>query len=261
MPQKVAIITGGATGVGAATAKLLASRGYNLLVNYSRSADEANQVVTACRALGVDALSAQGDVANDDDCRALVKLAVDRWGHVDALVNSAGATRFIPMADLDAVTSADFERIYAVNTIGPFQMARAVRAHMPGGGAIVNVSSIAGVIGSGSSMPYVLSKAALNTLTISLARLLAPGIRVNAVLPGMIDGRWMRDGLGDEAFERAKRHAAGASALGKITQPEHIASAIAWLLEPDCMVTGQLIPVDGGFMLGRPPAPAPVPAR
>lgn len=261
MTQRIAIITGGATGVGAAVARMLAARGHNVLINYSRSSDAAAQVVQECIALGADALAVKADVSSDSDCRALVQQAVARWGRVDALVNSAGTTRFIPMSDLEAVSTQDFEQVYAVNTIGPFQMARAVKAHMQAGSAIVNVSSIAGLTGSGSSLPYVLSKAALNILTVSLARTLAPAIRVNAVLPGMIDGRWMRDGLGDDAFERVKNQYAEVSALGKISQPEHIASAVCWLLEADSMVTGQLIPVDAGFMLGRPPSAAGSPAK
>jgi 3-oxoacyl-[acyl-carrier protein] reductase len=254
--QRVAIITGGATGVGAAVARMLSARNYHVLINYSRSADAAAGVVDDCRALGADAIAVKGDVASDDDCKELARQAIARWGRIDALVSSAGATQFIPMADLDAVTTADFERVYAVNTIGPFQMARAVRKHMLPGSAIVNVSSIAGVIGSGSSFPYVLSKAALNMLTVALARTLAPAIRVNAVLPGMIEGRWMRDGLGEEAYERVKEQFSAVAALGKISQPEQIASAVCWLLEPDSVVTGQLIPVDAGFMLGRPPSAA-----
>ena len=256
MDRRTALITGGATGVGAATARMLAARGYNVLVNYSRSSADAAAVVQQCVALGADAAAVQADVSNDADCRRLVSDAVARWGRVDALVNSAGTTLFVPMADLEALDAADFERVYAVNTLGPFQMARAVKAHMPVGGAIVNVSSIAGLTGSGSSLPYVLSKAALNMLTVALARTLAPAIRVNAVLPGMIEGRWMRDGLGDEAYERVKAQFEQASALGKVSQPEQIASAICWLLEPDSVVTGQLIPVDAGFMLGRPPSAA-----
>jgi 3-oxoacyl-[acyl-carrier protein] reductase len=256
MTRRVAIITGGGTGVGAAVARRLAGRSYDLLINYSRSAGAAAGVVEECLALGVDALAIQGDVANDADCRDLAQQAMARWGRVDALVCSAGATRFIPMADLDAVTREDFESVYAVNSIGPFQMARAVRSHMQAGGAIVNVSSIAGLNGNGSSFPYVMSKAALNILTVGLARTLAPAIRVNAVLPGLIEGRWMRDGLGDEAYERVKGQFAAAAALGKVCTPDQIASAVCWLLEEDSVVTGQLIPVDAGFMLGRPPSAA-----
>lgn len=236
---------------------MLAARSHDIVVNYSRSAAAAAGVVEECLALGADAVAAQGDVSSDDDCRALVRQAMGRWGRIDALVCSAGATRFIPMGDLEAVTSSDFERAYAVNSIGPFQMARAVKPHMQGGGAIVNVSSVAGLTGSGSSFPYVLSKAALNILTVALARNLAPAIRVNAVLPGLIEGRWMREGLGsDEAYERVKGQFAATAALGKVSKPEHVANAVCWLLEADSMVTGQLITVDAGFMLGKPPSAA-----
>ena len=172
------------------------------------------------------------------------------------LVNSAGATKFVPISQLDQVQAADFQSIFGVNTIGPFQMSRAAAKHMGKGGAIVNVSSIAGQTGSGSSLPYVVSKAALNTLTLGLARALAPGIRVNAVLPGLIEGRWMRDGLGDEAYERVKTQFADNALLGRVCTPENIAATIGWLLDPDCMMTGQLVVVDAGFTLGRPPAAA-----
>ena len=252
MSRRVAIITGGATGVGAATARMLATRGHNVLINYSRSAAQAQAVVDECVALGADALALRADVAVDADCRELVREAVARWGRVDALVNSAGTTRFVPIADFEAVQTEDFERAYAVNTIGPFQMARAARPHMGPGSAIVNVSSISALTGNGSSIPYVLSKAALNALTLALARTMAPAVRVNAVLPGMIEGRWMRDGLGDAAFERVKAQAQAGAALGTISRPEQIASAVCWLLEPDSVVTGQLIPVDAGQLLGRP---------
>ena len=254
--RRVAIITGGATGVGAAVARMLAAKAYSVLVNYSRSGDAAAGVVKDCLALGADAIAVQGDVASDSDCSELARQAMARWGRIDALVSSAGTTQFIPMSDMDAVTTADLERVYAVNTIGPFQMARAVKQHMQTGSAIVNVSSTSSLTGSGSSFAYVLSKAALNILTVALARTLAPAIRVNAVLPGMIEGRWMRDGLGEKVYERVKGEFAAVAALGRICTPEQIASAICWLLEPDSVVTGQLITVDAGFLLGRPPSAA-----
>lgn len=252
--RKVAIVTGGSSGVGAATARLLAQRGYSILVNYRNGAEMAHSVVRECQALGVDALPAQGNVAVDADCRALVQQALTRWGRLDALVNSAAATKFVPMSNLDGVQADDFQAIFGVNAVGPFQMSRAAAKHMGAGSAIVNVSSIAGQTGSGSSLPYVLSKAALNALTLGLARTLAPGIRVNAVLPGMIEGRWMRDGLGDAAYERVKTQFADTALLGTVCTPEQIAATIAWLIDPDCMMTGQLVVVDAGFTLGRPPS-------
>lgn len=254
--RKVAIVTGAASGVGAATALALAQRGYDVLVNFNRSAARAETVVAACKAHGVDALAVQGDVAQDSVCVDLARQAVARWGRIDALVNSAGTTKFIPMSQLDKVQAQDFQELYGVNAVGPFQMARAVAPHMAGGGAIVHVSSIAAQTGSGSSIPYVLSKAALNALTLALARTLAPAIRVNAVLPGMIQGRWMLEGLGEVAYERVKAQFAETSLLGEVATPEQVAAAILWLLDPQCLMTGQLMVVDAGATLGRPPAAA-----
>ena len=246
-PQRVAIVTGGAGGVGAATALMLAQRGYHVAITYQRNRQNADAVVQACLAHGVEALAMAINVAQDADCQALAQAAHERWGRIDALANCAGTTTFVPLTDLDAVSAQDFQDIYAVNAIGPFQMARAAAKHMVDGAAIVNVSSLAGETGRGSSYPYVLSKAALNTLTISLA----PKIRVNGVMPGMIEGRWMRDGLGEASYERVKKDFSDLSALGKISQPEDIARAVVWLLEPDAVITGQMLKVDAGFTLGR----------
>jgi len=252
----VAIITGAASGVGAATARMLATKGYSVLINYNRSADLAQSVVQDCLNLGAQALAVQGDVSEDAVCKKLADKAMVQWGRIDALVNSAGATLFVPMSQLDDVQAADFQKIFGINAIGPFQMSRAVAPHMGDGGAIVNVSSVAGHLGMGSSFPYVLSKAALNSLTVGLARTLAPKVRVNAVLPGMIQGRWMREGLGDEVYERVKHQFADSSLLGEVATPEHIASSVCWLLDKTCLMTGQLMVVDSGFTLGRPPSAA-----
>lgn len=254
--RRVAIVTGAASGVGAATARMLSAKGYNVLINFRRSADLAEAVAADCIAAGADVLALAGDVAVDADCVELVRQAMERWGRLDALVNSAAITQFVPMADLDGVKAEDFHRVFGVNAIGAFQMARAAAKRMLPGSAIVNISSIAGQTGSGSSFPYVLSKASLNILTVALARTLAPAIRVNAIMPGMIEGRWMLEGLGPEAYEVVKRQFAAAAALGKISQPEQIASAVCWLLEVDSVVTGQVIAVDAGFTLGRPPSAA-----
>lgn len=254
--RRVVIITGGSSGVGAASARQLAEQGAAVLVNYSRDQALADAVVRDCVAAGGEALAVRGNVALDSDCVAIAEQAMARWGRVDALVNCAATTQFVPMANLDGVQAEDFLRVYGVNAVGPFQMARAAARHMGEGSAIVNVSSIAGQTGSGSSFPYVMSKAALNILTVGLARALAPRVRVNAVLPGMIEGRWMRDGLGDEAYERVRAQYAATAALGRISRPEQIARAVCWLLEPDSVVTGQQIVVDAGFTLGKPPSAA-----
>ena len=203
---KAAIVTGGGTGVGRATGLALARRGCSVLVNYSRSAAEAEQTAAEIEALGVRALPVQADVADDDACRRLADTAVRELGRLDVLVNNAGTTVFVPHADLDGVGADDWTRVLGVNLIGPFQMARAARGAMEaaGGGAIVNVSSVAGLAGIGSSIPYCASKAGLNVLTVILARSLGPKIRVNAVAPGFITGRWLAGGLGG-AYEPVKK--------------------------------------------------------
>lgn len=253
--RRVAVVTGGATGVGAASALALARRQYNVVINFSRSEAAANGVAERCRALGSDALVVQGDVASDADCRRIIDVAAGRWRRIDALINSAGTTQFAPIGDLERQGADDFQRVYAVNVVGPFQMARAAAPHLrrSNSAAIVNISSIAGLTGSGSSMPYVTSKGALNTLTLALARNLAPEIRVNAILPGMIEGRWLKEGLGAEAYQRVRDQFASAAALGRVCTPDEIAEAAAWLTDGAAMMTGQLITVDGGFLLGRPP--------
>lgn len=256
MTEPVAIVTGAASGVGAATALLLAQRGWRVLLNFNRSAQLAAEALQACRDAGADAVAVQGDVASDEVCRALAREAVQRWGRIDAVVNSAGATRFVPISNLEGVNAQDFHDVFGTNTIAPFQLARAAAPHMAEGSGIVSISSISAQSGNGSSLPYVVSKAALNALTLGLARALAPKVRVNAVLPGLIEGRWMRDGLGDAAYQRVKGQYAESALLERVATPQHIAAAVGWLLDPSCLMTGQLMVVDGGFSLGKPPAAA-----
>lgn len=252
--RRTTIVCGGSSGVGAAVALQLAARGEAVVISFSRDAALADGVVARCEAAGGEAMAVRGDIAVDADCVRVVDAAHARFGRIDGLVNSAATTIFRPMTDLDSVQAEDFLRIFSVNAVGPYQMARAAARRMGQGGAIVNVSSIAGQTGSGSSFPYVMSKAALNILTVGLARVLAPGIRVNAVLPGMIEGRWMRDGLGEAQYEKVKATFAASAALGVVSTPEQIASAVCWLLEPGSVVTGQQIVVDAGVTLGKPPA-------
>jgi 3-oxoacyl-[acyl-carrier protein] reductase len=252
--RRVAIITGAATGVGAASALWLARNDYDVLINYRRSAAEADQIVADCQEVGADAYALQGDVADDAACRAAVTAALTRWGRLDALVNSAGTTQFVSMSDLEAIDAADFERVFRVNTLGPFQMARAAAPSLRAQrGAIVNISSIGGVTGNGSSYAYVASKAALNTLTLALARTLAPEVRVNAVLPGFIEGRWLLEGLGEAAYERVRTQWATNAALQTVCTAEQIADVVGWLITNAPILTGQLITADGGMLLGRPP--------
>lgn len=251
--RRVAVITGAATGVGAACAEWFARQSCAVVIAYRASADAARDVARRCEALGAEVELVQADVAQDADCRRVAAAAAGRWGRIDVLVNSAGTTVFRPMSDLAALERDDFLDVYAVNVVGPYQMARAAAPHMPAGSAIVNVSSIAGTNGTGSSYAYAASKGALNTLTLALARNLAPGIRVNAVLPGMIEGRWLRDGVGEAAYERIRADFAADAALGRVATPDDIAETVGWLALSASLMTGQLITADAGLLLGKPP--------
>lgn len=252
--RPVVLVTGGGTGVGAAAALQLAGRGYDVAVNYSRSKAEAEETAAAAAANGVRATALQGNVAEDADCRRMVKEVIEQFGRLDAVVNSAGATQFVPIHELDKQNAEDFQRVYGVNVIGTYQMARAAAPYLKKSdcGAVVNVSSIAGVNGNGSSIAYVASKGALNTLTLTLARLLSPQVRVNCVLPGLIDTRWLPSGLGDEAYAKVKAGFADNSALQTVCDADDIAVAVKFLIVDALKVTGQLLPVESGFLLGRP---------
>lgn len=249
---KVALITGGGTGVGRATALELARRGCASVVNYSRSRTEAEQTAAEVAAEGVKGLAVRADVAVDGECRDLVATTVRELGRLDILVNSAGTTSFIPFAELDAVSDEIWDRIMAVNLKGPFLCARAARDALTAGdgGEIVSVSSVAGIAASGSSIPYAASKAALNNLTVALARVFAPKVRVNAVAPGFITGRWMRSGFGDR-YAAMKAAAEKRSPLGRVCDPKDVAEAIVSLITGSDLVTGQVLPVEGGALIGR----------
>ena len=255
MTRKVAIVTGSATGVGAATALMLAERGCNVVINYTRSKDEAEETAAECRAKGAEALVFQADVSDDAACRAMVQAAVDAWGRVDFLVNNAARTKFNPYENLEGLDKQDFLDIYAVNVVGTYQMVRAVEPHMrkQGAGAIVNNSSIGGVTGIASSMAYAASKAALNLMTKSLAHVLAPEIRINAVAPGMIQTRWLKAGMGDEAYQAMLEAAKKMLPLKKVATAEEVAEALVWFLEGAAVVTGEVLIVDSGIHIGQLP--------
>ena len=249
----VCIVTGSATGTGAACAIQLARKGCRVVVNYTRSEQEARRTVEACEAAGAQAIMVRGDVGIDADCHALAQAALVKWDRVDALINNAGITKFAAAADLDALDAADFQRIYAVNVIGPYQMIRACVPAMKkqGKGAIVNISSISGVMGIGSSTAYVASKGALNAMTLALARSLAPGIRVNAVCPGLIETRWHLDRFSKEDYAKFKAGYEKSVPLAKAATADDVAEVALWLIEGADLVTGESILVDGGLHLGK----------
>lgn len=249
--RKVAVVTGSATGVGAATALKLAQRGWNVLVNYSRSEAEARETQAACEAAGADTLLLRGDVSRDADCRAMVAAAVKRWKRVDALVNNAGTSVFGDQAKWDNIDEESFHRIIGVNTLSVFQMVRACVPHLKETqGAVVNVSSVAGALGIGSSVPYVASKGAVNSLTLHFARQLAPEIRVNAVCPALITSRWFDQGLGPGGLDKAIAATEQHTPLRRPSTPEDVAEAIVWLICGAPTVTGELLMIDGGTHLG-----------
>jgi 3-oxoacyl-[acyl-carrier protein] reductase len=248
---KAALVTGGGTGVGRATALRLAELGCSVLVNYSRSQQAAEAVATEVEKRGAKALAFKADVAVDAECRAMVSAAEAAFGQLDVLVNNAGTTSFIPHADLEAVTDEDWSRILQVNLVGPFQCTRAARGLLRAGegGEVVMTSSVAGLIGTGSSIPYCASKAALNNLTVTLARVLGPEIRVNAVAPGFIDGEWLQQGLG-AAYEKIKEAMEQKSPLGRVSTSDDVAGAIVGLITGPDLTTGHVLPVEGGMLIG-----------
>ena len=250
---KVALITGAATGLGRATSLALARLGCSIAVNHiPETKQEAAQTVIDLAAMNIRALAVEADVRDSDACRAMVATVVKELGGIDILVNCAGVTRFIPHSTLDAVGDEDWDFILGVNLKGTFHCARACRTAMEAiGGVIINVTSIAGLTGAGSTIPYAVSKAGVINLTKALARVLAPKIRVNAVAPGFIEGRWMREGLG-ERYLAAQESFASASALGRVCQPEDVADAIISLITGSDMVTGHTLVCDGGALLADP---------
>jgi len=254
---KVAIVTGSATGLGAACAIDLAGRGWNVAINYTKSKKEADETYAAVKAKGVDAILVQADMGQDADCRKLAAETLKKWGRVDGLINNAGTTKFQAQGDLDGVSAEDFDRILRVNVTGPYMMSRAVYPTMKkqwdeeqARGSIVNISSIAGVMGVGTSIPYAASKGALNTLTLSLARWFGPAVRVNTVCPGFIQTRWLLGALGQENYEKLRDAQEQTTPLRQAGTPEQMAEAVIFFLTSASNITGEFLIVDAGTHLG-----------
>ncbi|HXM56933.1 MAG TPA: SDR family oxidoreductase, partial [Candidatus Dormibacteraeota bacterium] len=236
----VAIVTGGGTGIGRAVGESLARAGARaVVVNYSRSADDAEATAAALRALGCEGVLHQASVADEAAIKRMVAETVSRFGRLDVLVNNAGTTRFIPLRDLDALTDEVWDEILAVNLKGTFYCCRAAApALREARGAIVNVASIAALRASGSSIPYGISKAAILQLTRSLASALAPEVRVNAVAPGLVATRWFRKAMGEEAAASQEERLAELTPLRQVATAEHVAQAVMGFLGAD-QVTGE----------------------
>ncbi len=247
----VIVVTGSATGIGSATARLAASKGARVVINYTKSEAEAKATAAACRDAGGDAVLCQANVAEDADCRQMAAMALERWGRIDGLVNNAGTSVFASATDLESLSGEDFLNIYAVNVVGAYQMIRAVAPHLKtqGEGSIVNVSSISAITGGGSSLAYAASKAAMNAMTLGLARSLGPEIRVNSVCPGPVPTRWWDGGLGEEGADRLFESFARQVPLQEAPTAESVAETVVWMLEAAGHVTGETVMVDAGMHL------------
>jgi 3-oxoacyl-[acyl-carrier protein] reductase len=233
--KKVAIVTGGSSGIGEATVRELTKRGWQV-ASMTRGGKEF-----------------AGDVAEDADCRRVAKQVLDKWGRIDALVNNAGTTKAVPHPDLEGLDAADFERIFRLNVVGPFQMVRACAAALKSAqGAIVNVSSVASRLGTGSSVAYAASKAALETMSFSLARSLAPEVRVNVVAPGHTRTPWHEQMRGAAGAAEVEKRYSSIAPLKAVSEAQDVADAIAWLIEGARRVTGQIVYVDGGMHIAAP---------
>lgn len=257
MSVPVCLITGAASGIGAATALRFAREGWAVAINNfddgTRAAAEA--VAAQCREAGAQAIVVDADVADDAACRSMVDAVAARWGRLDAVVNSAGTTRVIPHGDLEAIDASEFERVYRVNLIGMFQMTRAAapllreRSAGAASGCVINISSLASLNGTGSSIAYAASKGAVNSLTLSLARSLAPQVRVNAIAPGMVDDGLLRRVLGDEAYARVIEGMRENAPLKRVSQPSEVAE-LAWFIAARApAMTGQVLTIENGLLL------------
>jgi 3-oxoacyl-[acyl-carrier protein] reductase len=253
--DKVAIVTGASSdeGIGTECAKILASRGCNVVVNYATNKAGGEAVAAACKAAGADAIAVRGDISKDEDCQRLVQAAIDKWGRLDVLVNNAATTKPVPHKRMDLLNADDFQRIFAVNVIGTYQMTRAAAPHLKrtGDAAIVNISSVGAMRAGGSSMAYTASKAAINNLTLSTARALAPEVRVNALCPGGMLGRWTRKILTEEQYEQRLKAANTQYPLKRGIWPYDVAVAALFLVEGATTMTGECIRMDCGQHLGE----------
>lgn len=249
--DSVALITGASRGVGRAIALALAKQHLAVAVNYRESEEEAADTWRAVQGEGAKSVMVQGDTSNDDDCRRMVAETVKALGKIDILVNNAATTRFVQHDDFDALDQELWDRIFAVNVRGPFQCVRAARPYLEksANGHVINITSIAGLTGNGSSIPYCASKAAMTNMTQSLARVLAPKVQVNAVAPGFIESKWTVDGLGEHYDETVAKHRES-SAMKNVCQPKDVADAAMSILTGSKLVTGQTLVVDAGAMIG-----------
>jgi 3-oxoacyl-[acyl-carrier protein] reductase len=242
-----ALITGGSSGIGRAVALALADAGADAVaVDYHQREDDARATCNEIEARGVRAVAIRADVGVARDVERMAGEAVERLGGLGVLVNSAGYTEMIPFSDLDAISEEMWDRVMAVNVKGPFLCSRAAAPSLRrAGGAIVNVSSVAGIFATGSSLPYGVSKAALTQLTRALAIALAPEVRVNGVAPGVVASPWFDHLVGGERAKDVYETATAATPLRRTLEPQDVAQIVLSLLAADA-VTGETVVIDGG---------------
>jgi len=249
---RVALVTGGAGGIGGAVVRSLAKAGIGgLAINYRRSAKAAGELAADVERAGVKTLAVQADVQNDAQIRGMIEQIAGQFGRLDILVNNAGVTHWVNLADLDGVTDKIWDEILDVNVKGAFRCARAAAPMLAQHqGMIVNVSSISGVLAPPtlSSLPYGTAKAALIYLTKGLAAALAPRVRVNCVAPAFTDTPWMSEHFGAE-YPQAIAKASAGFPLQRIASADEVAGAILGLITGGDFVTGQTLIVDGGLSL------------
>lgn len=249
MSKPVALVTGASSGIGRSAALALARAGYDVVVNYASSMDRAEQVAKEAEQLGARAVTAQADVADEAAVRTVIAVVEQTFGRLDALVNNAGTTVSTPPADLDGLSMADWDRVFAVNVRGMFQVTRAAVPLLRAApkAAVVNTASIVGLRPGPQPFPYAASKAAVVALTKTLAGRLGPeGIRVNAVAPGWMVGEWMEDQLGDN-YERLMQRRAKLTPLRRCVTADDVAETVVALLTSMSFVNGEIVVVDGGF--------------
>jgi 3-oxoacyl-[acyl-carrier protein] reductase len=245
--RPTALVTGSASGIGKAAALRLARGGYDVVINYSRSAARAEETLGELRSLGVDAAAFAADVSDDAAVRAMVEAVIERFGKLDILVNNAGTTSETAADDLEGITTEDWDRVFAVNVRGMVQVTRAAAPHLKAvHGSIVNVASIVGLRPGPQPLAYAASKAAVVSLNRTLSRVLAPEVRVNAVAPGWIEGEWMERTLG-ENYEGLMGRRAKLTPMKRNVTVDDVAESIFSLATSHPFVTGEVLVIDGGF--------------
>lgn len=255
MKGQVAIITGAGRlgGVGAATARQLAQRGCHLLLNCLSSQDEIQQLADECRKHLVEVIIHMGDLTEEAMCHELAEVTQAKFGKANIIVNCLGFSQAVPIERLDLITSELFEKTFQVNTLAPFFVAKAFQQLLKesGNGVLINVSSTSGFTGKSTSLPYAVTKGALNTLTLALAQALSPEVRVNAVCPSFIDSSWWRDKFPDQAkYESLKQNMRDNNLLRRVLEPTDVARAIVSVIDNPAM-TGELIKIDAGTHIGK----------